>query len=240
MNQVHILAAIDDSPASRRAWDCAGRLAEAMHGVRTGIAVRTAEHPLPFGVGQGVTTTRGVASVEICRYAESINAALIVLGRGTWSDRDASDHTGGEVVRRSTIPTLHVPADASDCTRTVMPLDGSERGLVALHHGTAIAAALGIPMQVVTVERTDEATVGSASAVTNGPSHRLVARLADLQVKAPLKVLHGDPIEQILHGLTSTDLLVVGYRRGISLEVDRAVGRRLIWRAPGPVLTVPL
>lgn len=210
-----------------------------MDGVRTGIAVRTAAHPAHFDHRHNVATARGVASVEICRHAESIGAALIVLGRSAWSEHHAAEHTGGEVVRRSTLPTLHIPAGAPDCTRAVMSLDGSERGLTALRCGADIAAALRIPMHVVTVEPREE-TVGAASTLQAGNTHRLASRLADLHVAAPLTVLHGDPIGQILHGLQATDLLVVGYRRGISLDASDGVGRRLIWRAPGPVLAVPL
>ena len=95
-------------------------------------------------------------------------------------------------------------------------------------------------MHVVTVEPIAEASVGAGNIMHTGASHRLAARLADLQVEAPLTVLHGNPIEQILHGLKPTDLLVVGYRRGITPDASDGVGRRLIWRAPGPVLTVPL
>jgi nucleotide-binding universal stress UspA family protein len=179
--------------------------------------------------------------VEIPRHAERIGAALIVLGRTECDETRSSGPSIREgILRRSVIPTLHIPPGAGWFSRVLIALDGSERGLSVLHHGTELAAGLSLPLALVAVEPKELALVGGELDAPLGRIQRLAGRLAQLGVSAPLLGLQGDPVEQVLASATPQDLLVVGYRRGVDDSAPDRVGRHLIRQAPCAVLAVPI
>jgi nucleotide-binding universal stress UspA family protein len=241
MQHAHILAAVDGSAVSHNADRVAKRLATAIEGRHSTLLVRPGVPGSLATLTPDVQVVDGVASVEICRHAERTDAALIVLGRSEPRVGSAARPSTGEgIVRRSTIPTLHLPPGTGWFSRAVIALDDTERGLLALHRGMAVARAMGAPVELVTVEPAALVPVGGA---TPGPSlqvHRVIGRLAQLQISAPLTDLQGDPVEQLLATVAPDDLLIVGYRRGVDVAAQDGVGRRLIWTAPCAVLAVPL
>jgi nucleotide-binding universal stress UspA family protein len=188
----------------------------------------------------------GVPSVEICRYAESIEASAVVLGHKSRTDarRRMLGDTADAVARRSLIPTLHVPVGQPAPKRLLLALDGTERGMTVARTAASFAARVGLLVDLVTVEPEHW---GVATDVTRPPSGRtlqLIERLTAMGLTQSLKVRHGDPALEIANAAREleADVLAIGYRRGGPPAVIEAgsVARRLVHEAPCAVLAVPL
>jgi nucleotide-binding universal stress UspA family protein len=196
----------------------------------------------------------GVPGVEICRFAESREADLMVLGRKPRSQmaRLLLGDTADAVARRSRLPVLFVPPNSGPIRRLLVALDGTERGLAVLTAACGFARAVKASLGVVTVEQEPAGEPAHlASALPVERSARLQSQVRMVLTREcvdgtrPLiDVRRGAVVEQVLAALeeTSADALVVGYHRGGPpgvIEVG-STARHLAHLAPCAVLTVPL
>jgi nucleotide-binding universal stress UspA family protein len=196
----------------------------------------------------------GVPGVEICRFGESHDADLMVLGRKPRSQmaRLLLGDTADAVARRSRLPALFVPPNTGPIRRLLVALDGTERGLTVLQAACGFARGIKASLGVVTVEQEpagEPAHLASAlpverSARLQSQVRMVLSRECVDGSKPLIDVRRGPVVEQVLAALeeTSADALVVGYHRGGPpgvIEVG-STARHLAHLAPCTVLTVPL
>lgn len=199
-----------------------------------------------------LATACGVPGIEICRFAEGVQADLLVLGRKRHSQmmRLLLGDTADAVARRSRVPALFVPPGSGEVRRVLVALDGSDRGMNVLSEACDFARYAGATVQAVTVERRpgDE----PLQLVPSLP----VTRSSSLQVRvhetlagkgfpsAPLAIRRGDILERVVAEAQEmeADVLAMGYHRGGPPGVLEAgsTARRLAHAAPCAVLTIPL
>jgi nucleotide-binding universal stress UspA family protein len=199
-----------------------------------------------------LATAAGIPGIEICRFAEQVNADLLVLGRKPHSQmaRMLLGDTADAVARRSRISGLFVPPGLAGIRRILVALDGSERGMRVLSEASDFASALDAELRIITVERTPANE--PLHLVTSLPLARSVTLEARVQTElarkalpaAELAIRRGDIVEQVVTEAQErgADALVVGYHRGGPpgvLEVG-STARRLVHAAPCAVLTIPL
>ena len=199
-----------------------------------------------------LATAAGVPGIEICRFAERVQADLLVLGRKRHSRlmRLLLGDTGDAVARRSRFPSLFVPSGSAEIRRLLVALDGSKRGMNVLTQACDFARQVGAGLQPITVERTPaNEPLELVSDLPLGRSVSLEARTqAVLQEKGlpavPLAIRRGEIVDRIVEEAeeTDADLLVVGYHRGGPPGVIEAgsIARRLLHASPCAVLTIPL
>ena len=199
-----------------------------------------------------LATAAGVPGIEICRFAERVQADLLVLGRKRHSRllRLLLGDTGDAVARRSRFPSLFVPPGRADIRRLLVALDGSERGLNVLNQACDFARQVGAALQPITVERAPaNEPLELVSDLPLGRSVSLEARTqAVLKEKGlpavPLAIQRGEIVDRIVEEAqeTDADVLVVGYHRGGPPGVIEAgsIARRLLHASPCAVLTIPL
>jgi len=115
---------------------------------------------LPPDDRRGVETAvvYGVPGVEICRFGETRDADLMVLGRKPRSQmaRLLLGDTADAVARRSRLPCLFVPPNTGPIRRLLVALDGSDRGIAVLQAACGFARAIKASVGVVTVEQGPE------------------------------------------------------------------------------------
>jgi nucleotide-binding universal stress UspA family protein len=199
-----------------------------------------------------LATACGIPGIEICRFAEGVQADLVVLGRKRHSQmmRFLLGDTADAVARRSRIPCLFVPPGSGKARRVLVALDGSDRGMNVLSQACDFARHAGAVVQAVTVER------GPGDEPLHLASTLPVARSSSLQVRvqevlarkgfpaAPLAIRRGDILERVVAEAQEmgADVLAIGYHRGGPPGVLEAgsTARRLARAAPCAVLTVPL
>jgi len=192
------------------------------------------EASLPQGVP--LHTAVGIPAIEIAREAESRGADLIVLGRERPTQVDLR-HGGDTVegtVRRARVPCVLLPRGHQEFGRVLAAVDGGPDS------GEVIAAALLVgrlfdaAVRAVQVEAPVLAGVGASTGL-----HELPSALGDETI-----VCQGDPVSEILRVVREGDfdLLVFGHHRGgpVSAHATSGVAARLLQRAPGAVLTVPI
>lgn len=197
----------------------------------------------------------GIPAIEICRFAESRNADLLVLGRKQRSQtvRLLLGDTADAVVRRSSIPCLFVPPGGT-IHQVLAAVDGTERGMSVLTVAYGFARSTGARVRVLTVERlaADE-PVELAAAITAARGSRIqdqVDRLLGRELRGSdatetkVEVRRGRIVQQILDEVDTTapDVLTFGYHRGGPPGIIEAgsTARHLVHTAPCAVLTVPL
>ena len=199
-----------------------------------------------------LATAAGVPGIEICRFAERVQADLLVLGRKRHSRlmRLLLGDTGDAVARRSRFPSLFVPSGSAEIRRLLVALDGSERGMNVLNQACDFARQVGAELQPITVERSPANE--PLQLVTDLPLGRSVSLEARTQAvlkekglpAAPLAIRRGEIVDRIVEEAqeTDADLLVVGYHRGGPPGVIEAgsIARRLLHASPCAVLTIPL
>ena len=212
---------------------------------------------LPPDDRSGVDTAvaYGVPGVEICRFAESRQADLLVLGRKPRSQmvRLLLGDTADAVARRSRLPCLFVPPGTGPIRRLVVALDGSERGLTVLQAACSFARAVKATVSVVTVEQqhaNEPAELASALPVERSARLQSQVRMylnracLDAAAKPTVDVRRGPIVEQVLAAVedAAADALVIGYHRGGPPGVleGGSTARHLAHTAPCAVLTVPL
>ena len=203
---------------------------------------------LPPGTRKPRVAARGgLPGVEIPRYAEEVNADLLVVGR---CDAPGAGALADTVLRRSRKPCLVLPCNWERLAPVVVALDGSERGFQVHHAASELARRMDVPVQTVTV---DAAERDAAS----GPSARSLRLLSRLQApagdngssalklsSAPVHIRAGDVVREVLAEVVEVGagILAVGWRWGG--PSDRipvgSIGRRLALEAPCGVLAIPL
>jgi len=197
-------------------------------------------------------TASGIPGIEICRFAERVQADLLVLGRKRHSTmmRLLLGDTADAVARRSRYPCLFVPPGGRRVRQMLVALDGSDRGDSVLDHACDLAHQFGASLRAITVERAPD----------NEPLHLVtelpLARSMSLQIRVrealsrkglpdvPLAIRRGDILERVIAEAQEipADVLVVGYHRGGPPGVLEAgsTARRLVHASPCAVLTIPL
>jgi nucleotide-binding universal stress UspA family protein len=192
----------------------------------------------------------GLPGIEICRFAENVEADLIVLGRKRHCARSRLllGDTTDAVARRSHLPALFVPASGSRLQSMLVALDGSDRGLKVLEQACSFARELGAKLQAVTVESGTAVDTGLASPpITRTLSHQaraveILARQGFPDVR--ISVRRGSVVQEVLEEVrrTQCDVLVIGHHRGGTAWAVQAGShaQSLGHEAPCAVLTVPL
>jgi nucleotide-binding universal stress UspA family protein len=280
----HLVAAADDSEEGRTAITMAAHLArrsganltvltvaeqvtgdgmwqkslEHLRQVVTRQLGALAERPANVDLAAAV----GVPGIEICRYAETNGADLIVMGRKHRSpvQRLLIGDTADSVARRARVPCLFVLAGQPRLERVCVALDGTERGLSVLLAAMDFTRAIGRRLRAVTVEPAQPDEPGPHG-VHTARTNRLLQAMDELSRStpgasglweapapgvqgSPLVVHRGSIVEEIVREVRTgrCDVLAVGYRRGGPAGVIEAgsVARRLAHEAPCAVLTIPL
>jgi hypothetical protein len=196
----------------------------------------------------------GVPGIEICRFGETREADLMVLGRKPRSQmaRLLLGDTADAVARRSRLPCLFGPPNTPPIRRLLVALDGSDRGIGVLQAACGFARAIEASVGVVTVEQEPEgepphlatALPVERSARLQSQVRMVLSRECVDGAKPVVEVRRGPIVEQVLAALeaSSADALVMGYHRGGPpgvIEVG-STARHLAHLAPCSVLTVPL
>ena len=204
--------------------------------------------------GVGTAVVFGVPGVEICRFGESHDADLMVLGRKPRSQmaRLLLGDTADAVARRSRIPCLFVPPNAGPIRRLLVALDGTDRGIGVLQAACGLARAIKASLGVVTVEQEpagEPAHLASAlpverSARLQSQVRMVLSRECVDGTRPLIDVRRGLIVEEVLRAVeeSAADALVVGYHRGGPpgvIDVG-STARHLAHLAPCAVLTVPL
>ena len=208
------------------------------------------ESALPPGIKRPLVAARGgLPGVEIPRFAESIGAELIVVGKCASSD--GPDALADAVLRRSRMPCLVLPCHWVRLDPLLVALDGSERGFQVHLAASRIARRLRVAVAVVTVDAPERESVAS------GPSTRSLRLLARVQATSvgagaatlapasePVHVRRGDVVREVLAEVldAGAGLLAVGWRWGGPSDCIPfgSIGRRLALGAACGVLAIPL
>lgn len=202
----------------------------------------TASGGAPTAVAERVRVEvlAGHPSIEIVHGAERLKASLLVIGRRPAAELgDAMlGPTADQVVRRSSIPCLVIPDGAwRDHPRILAAVDGTERGVAVLRGATRVAELCCGSMRAVTV--LGAPPIGG---VAEWPKDR-GRRRADARPDPPVLLRHGDPVDEVLAEAGSgVDVVAVGMRRlgQPDSSLERGIARRVLRRATGAVLTIPL
>jgi nucleotide-binding universal stress UspA family protein len=279
----HILAAADESEEGRAAIVAAAALgggagarvsvltvippaeddlgaSRALEGLKAIVRAALLHLPHPPKVESAVGV--GLPGIEIGRFAETIRADLVVVGRKRRSTRQRMlvGDTADSVARRSPIPCLFVNAAPPQFERVLVALDGSERGMGILVPAMDFTRATGARLRAVSVEPAFESE-GDVPRLLTARSSKLLEMVngrrsgVDLGTgrweephgsasEGPVVIRRGRIIDEIIReiGTYTADVLVVGYRRGgpAGAIESGSVARRLVHEAPCAVLTVPL
>jgi nucleotide-binding universal stress UspA family protein len=124
----HIVATAHPAPDAASALRVAARLAEATGARLTVYPI--AERLAPFV---------GMAGIEIPRFAEHVQADLVVLPRISFAGEQLAD----AVTRRSHVPSLSVGSGFEDLDRWLIALDGTPRCRMILLTVAPIVEAMG-------------------------------------------------------------------------------------------------
>jgi nucleotide-binding universal stress UspA family protein len=193
----------------------------------------------------------GIPGIEICRFAESNNADLLVLGRKRHSPmmRLLLGDTADAVARRSRLPSLFVPPRQISIDQVLVALDGSDRGMIVLHRACDFAAQAGSALRAITVEPTpiNQPELVSTLPLARSESlqNRIQKAVGERQLPpVSLAIRRGEILERTIAEAqeTGADVLAIGYHRGGPPGVLEAgsTARRLAHASPCAVLTIPL
>jgi nucleotide-binding universal stress UspA family protein len=200
-------------------------------------------------VAPRVAARGGLPGIEIPRFADEVNADLLVVGK---CDASGAGTLADAVLRRSRKPCLVLPCDWAQLSPIVVALDGSERGFQVHQAAREMADRMQAPVQTVTVEAPER------DGATAGPSGRSLRLLSRVQALAPrnngaaafklappaLHIRAGDVVREVLAEVAElgAGMLAVGWRWGGPSDRIPAgsVGRRLALEAPCGVLAIPL
>ncbi len=170
-----LIAALDDSSATKPTLETAIRLAElldatveALHVVEGGAAepvgIESTSTTAASSLGVELHRPRGVAEDEISAALEQPDVVAGVLGaRGYASGRRPAGHIALDVAQRTTKPIVVVPPDCRHhgprpaTGRVLVPLDGTETTTRAIERTTEMFAGHGI--DVLALHVFDETTV---------------------------------------------------------------------------------
>ena len=234
----HIVVAVSPDAEASSALRVAGALAAATH-------ARLSQFTLADHVGSG----RGIAGIEIPRFAERVEADLVVLPRIFVAGEPLAD----AVTRRSRVPSLVVSQGQEDLGSWLVALDGSPRCTTVLSTVMPMLEALGATAVAMTVEPGRSFVRASADNYL-ARTHFLADKLEAAagagssrihgSVLAPLRVRHGEVIAEVLNERLSLQatVLAIGARPGGPPPPipEGSLARRLVNDAPCIVLTVPI
>jgi len=177
-----------------------------------------------------------IPAIEIAREAESKGVDLIVLGRELPSQTDLR-HDGNTVegtVGRARVPCLLVPRGPHGLARVLAAVDGGPDSRDVMAAAALVGRVLDASVRAVHVEAAVLVGVGAPTGL-----HEVPAAVGDGTI-----VRQGDPVSEILRVAREdgVDLLVFGHHRGgpVSTHATSGVAARLLQRAPGAVLAVPI
>ena len=191
----------------------------------------------------------GIPGLEIRRVAEQRGADLVVLGRKRRSQlaRLILGDTAGLVARHSHIPCLLIPAETGSLRRMLVAIDGSDQGMLVLAKAASFAHAVGITVQVLTVEpgSSDRTTHDGSAGKSRERQARDILQHHGIEAGLPtVEVRRGAIVPEILAALSASgsDLLAFGYHRGGLPGVIEtgSIGRHLTQAVSCAVLTIPL
>lgn len=197
----------------------------------------------------------GHPSIEIVRSAERLDASLLIIGRRPSVDIEGMvlGPTADEVVRRASIPCLVIRGGAWRIhPRILAAVDGTERGSAVLSGAARVAELCGGTIRAVTVFA-GPLSGGAASLADPEVGERIRRidalrkdrgrRRVDGVLGPPVLVRHGDPAEEVLaEASEGIDVIAVGIHRlgRPDSHLERGIARRVLRRASGAVLTIPL
>jgi nucleotide-binding universal stress UspA family protein len=182
---LRLLYVIEVTPRFENAQDllmeaARGRLRE-LHGTPTALGVPC--EPSIAVVGKPADT--------IVHTADSVNAHLIVMGRGRCSEGGHSGlgATTSKVLRATPHPVLTVaPESAREIRRILCPVDGSNASARGLHNGILLAAKLKARLTVLTV------------IPDLAPLYGMARRPDIAKVASDYQKMERDQFEQFIHG----------------------------------------
>jgi nucleotide-binding universal stress UspA family protein len=179
----------------------------------------------------------GIPAIEIVRAADALGADLIVVARlrgpqpGDPPNPDGADFVSA-TVRRARVPCLVVPEKFAGCRGIVAALDGTPAARDVLDAARRAGAACGVPVTAVHVAAPALVPAGAAAPASWAP-------VAGVEVV----VRAGDPVVEILAAArdAGANVVALGQHRGRPADAScRSMAARLLARAPGAALTVPL
>lgn len=271
---ITLLQAIPDAEPLRKPFGAITMTAEEVNQMLTNLAEEDLERAATHwaDLAPGVTLTRktvsGDAATVILETADAINADLIALastGRGALG-RLTLGSVADRVTRTAEKPVLVVrgfdaPAAHAlpEINRVIVPLDGSDRALLAIPVAAAMARQLKAAVELVTAidlpqivspamaygpafspefyAELEETTTQTASEHLD----EAIAEFAKLGVTANKHVMLGSAIAGILDFTKHGDLVVMTSRGqgGFKRWILGSVAEKLIRDCPAPVLLVP-
>ena len=221
--------------------------AEGAHALRVAeeLARRCGARVLPVSadgatkVPEGSHRVPGLPGIELPRYAESVGADLLILGR---RPREGSSPplgaTGDAVVRRSRVPCLLIPSQVPVPRTILLALDPGPRGGAVKDFTIEFAAAAGIELRCVSVKRVPGARRGPA------PSAREALTACDSAGHCLRRWREGELSTEILAEAedVGADAVAFGVHRGGQLGAASQLGvsHHLVREARTALLTVPL
>lgn len=254
-----ILAAVDTSTASLRAWKealaLAARFGSRLYAVycepplgsevdaypaeRATRRSIVAEMARRLGAGVRLRVERGWPESVLPRLAKSLGCDLIVLGvtRRTGLQRAIMGSVAEAVVRDSPCPVLSVPRHRL-VRRVLAPVGEGEHVKPALAAAAVVARAYGARLELLHVV-TDP--------IFAGPRRLLRRRLAELPpylrrgTRCLSRLSRRGVVADILAAARGHDLVVLAEHRKSALG-DWALGttaERVLRRSPVPVLSIP-
>jgi nucleotide-binding universal stress UspA family protein len=189
-------------------------------------------------------TAFGLPGIEIPRHAEEVGADVLVLGRPNGKrPLNGAPSVTAAILRRSRVPVLIAPSAHRVCRRVLAGVDDSPSAPAVLNAAITLGDCFGARIAALHVKPT------SAPPVLPSDRPRWLRRLEQAEgegggVVAACETLvrQGDPATEILAEAEHSDLLVIGYRRGMILDEPAAPGiaTRVLRRATCAVLAVPV
>jgi nucleotide-binding universal stress UspA family protein len=225
---------VDGSPQGTHAQEVAAELAR-----RCGARVMPVSADGAARVPDESHRVPGIPGIELPRYAESVGADLLILGR---RPRDGMSPplgaTGDAVVRRSRVPCLLVPEHVPVPRAILLALDPGPRGGTVRDFATAFARAAGIELRCVSVKRVPGAPRGSGPSTTDPKS------FCDDAGHCLRRWREGELSTEILAEAedVGADAIAFGVHRGGRLGAASQLGvsHHLVREARTALLTVPL
>ena len=106
------------------------------------------------GVRSDTSMRFGIIPSEICDRARETD--LVVIGHRGANQRFSTGLLGGvaeSITRQCSKPVLVTPLEFAEIRSPMLAYDGSERASAAMHFAAEICTKLGLPLEVMTVER---------------------------------------------------------------------------------------
>jgi nucleotide-binding universal stress UspA family protein len=189
-------------------------------------------------------TAFGLPGIEVPRYAEEVGADVLVLGRpGGKRPQNEAPSVTAAILRRSRVPVLIAPSAHQVYRRVLAGVDDGPNAPTVLNAAITIGDCFGARIAALHVKPT------STLPVLPSDRPRWLRRLEQVEgdggaVVAACETLvrQGDPATEILAEAGDSDLLVIGYRRGMIFDDPAAPGiaTRVLRRATCAVLAVPV